>query len=40
VSGPTTRLNEQIDQIGKMLAAETRALSGLLGFAARREGAA
>jgi len=40
VSGPTTRINEQTEQIGKMLAAETRALSVLLGYEARREGAA
>jgi DNA-binding IclR family transcriptional regulator len=40
VSGPTSRINDQIERIGKLLAAETRALSGLLGYEPRKEGAA
>jgi IclR family acetate operon transcriptional repressor len=40
VSGPTTRINDQIEQIGKLLVTETRVLSGLLGYQPRKEGAA
>ena len=40
VSGPSDRVNSQLPQLGALLTSQAEALSGVLGYQKRKDGAA